>query len=103
MVEVNGEFHKIQVESSSMVDGSVKAHLKRTNMTSDGPSENHYTSDEVDYYAIYSSELGKVYMVPFEEAPKTQIALRATDDVANCVKHKVSWAKDYELGIGQFG
>lgn len=97
VVQDGREFLKIQVKSSTTKDGCIVADLRHTNMTSQGPQHRHYSSDEVDIYAVYSSEENNVYWVPFEETPKTEIRLRVDKDIDPRMENRVNWASDYEL------
>jgi len=51
---------------------------------------------EADYFAVYSPDTGKVYLVPVEGVPRTEAKLRLNPSKNN--QHKgVRWAKDYEI------
>ena len=55
----------------------------------------HYRGD-VEYFAVYSPDLDKVYLIPIEQAGTNQGTLRLVP-TANNQEKKVHWAKDYEV------
>jgi hypothetical protein len=66
VAEFGGKLNKIQVKTSSQTsDGSTKFKLTRTRINTRQNITKHYTSDEVDYYALYSIVRDKVFLVKF--------------------------------------
>jgi len=55
----------------------------------------HYRG-QCDYFAVYSAELGKVYLVSVEEVETTRAHLRL-EPSKNRQEKNVRWAKDFEL------
>jgi hypothetical protein len=51
---------------------------------------------EVDVLIVYCPELDRIYVVPIEDAPKTEGSLRLSD-TANGQAKGIRWAADYEL------
>jgi hypothetical protein len=51
---------------------------------------------QVEYFAVYSPDLDKVYLIPVDHVGATQGMLRL-QPTANNQKKGVKWAKDYEL------
>jgi len=55
----------------------------------------HYRG-EVEYFAIYSPDIDKVYLIPTEQVGTSQGSLRLVPTANNQEKH-IHWAKDYEV------
>lgn len=55
----------------------------------------HYRG-EVEFFAIYSPDLDKVYLIPIDHVSMNQATLRLMPAVNNQEKN-VHWAKDYEI------
>jgi hypothetical protein len=94
-IDVDRNFYKIQVKNGKYENGCIKAKLSRSTRVNGNVESKYYTSDEVDYFSIYSNEKDKVYTIPFDEAPKTMLTLRV-DDTGNGQSVGVNWAEDYE-------
>lgn len=54
-----------------------------------------YTND-VDYFAVYSPDLRKIYLIPITHVGNTENSLRLVPTKNNQESH-VKWAADYEL------
>jgi hypothetical protein len=55
----------------------------------------HYRG-EVDYFAVYSPDLEKVYLIPIEHVGTSNTTLRLIPPANNQEKN-IHWAKDYEV------
>src|SRR5258706_12423111 len=55
----------------------------------------HYR-DDVEYFAVYSPDLQKTYLIPITDVGDTMNALRLVPTKNNQAKH-VRWAAEYEL------
>lgn len=55
---------------------------------------------QADLFAVYCPQNQKTYLVPVAEAPKTSCSLRV-DPPKNSAKHKIRFAKNYELAPKQ--
>ncbi len=51
---------------------------------------------QVDYFAVYSQELRKVYLLPVNEVSQTRMHLRLVPS-KNKQEKNVHWAEDYEI------
>jgi hypothetical protein len=51
---------------------------------------------QVDYFAVYSHELRKVYLLPINEVSPTQMHLRLAPS-KNKQERGIHWAADYEI------
>jgi len=97
VVDDGGKLQKIQVKHAFIEDGSIVCKtLRKTNMTSEGAKQTTYKSEEVDLFALYCSSNEKTYLLPFEDAPKTQITLRL-EPTKNNQSKGIRWAEDYEI------
>jgi hypothetical protein len=52
--------------------------------------------DDVELFVVYCPDTGRLYVVPIEEATRTQGTLRV-NPTANGQDKRVRWARDYEL------
>jgi hypothetical protein len=55
-----------------------------------------YRVGEVDLFIVYCAENPRVYVIPADEVPNSQMHLRI-DPPCNRQSKRVRWAKDYEL------
>jgi PD-(D/E)XK endonuclease len=55
-----------------------------------------HTVGQVDYFAVYSHELRKVYLLPVNEVSQTRMHLRLAPS-KNKQERGVHWAADYEI------
>lgn len=77
-------------------DGTVlKFDAGNHNVTGKNRQTRHYRG-QCDYFAVYSAELNKVYLVPVDEVGDTRAHLRLTLP-KNRNQHGYRMAKDYEL------
>lgn len=51
---------------------------------------------EIDWFVVYNKDLDKFYIVPIEDATKTDVYLRLSETKQGQVKG-IRWAKKYEL------
>lgn len=77
IAEFDGKLQKIQVKTSiGCKDGQVTFSLvSSTNHRKNG-SNHKYTSDEVDYFALYSLQRDCVYLLKVPEEPLRSITIR---------------------------
>ncbi|GHO77109.1 hypothetical protein KSD_48800 [Ktedonobacter sp. SOSP1-85] len=76
-------------------DAVIKFDTANHNVTGEKRESRHYRG-ECDYFAVYSPELNKVYLVPIDEVSTTRANLRLTPP-RNKNQHGYRMAKDYEL------
>ena len=68
VAEFNGKLQKTQVKSSSQTDSNcTKFRMRKVRINRNKNVIKHYTTDEVDYYALYSTVRDKVYLVKSDE------------------------------------
>jgi hypothetical protein len=56
-------YRKIQVKTGNVHDGVIVSYTTRAN----GLGYKYYTSEEIDYLAIWVEELQKAYLIPVED------------------------------------
>ena len=95
--DADGKFWRIQCKSAWIdEDGTVlKFDTANHNVTGTKRDWWHYQG-QCDYFAVYSAEIGKVYLVPVDEVGATRAHLRL-EPPKNRQEKNVRWAKDYEL------
>lgn len=78
IADFNGKLNKIQVKSTEKDnDGSLVFSICSTTVQSGGEIQKHiYSTDEIDYFALYSSITDEVYLLPIEKAPTKKFSLR---------------------------
>jgi len=91
------ELKKVQVKTGRWdSDAGIIAVQFRTKYQREGEyHESHYTSDEVDVFAVYSSHTDKTYWVEFGECGNCGMRLRVEE--AQRHTSQTNWAEDYEL------
>lgn len=89
-------FWRIQCKTARIDnDAVIKFDTANHNVTGEKRESRHYRG-ECDYFAVYSPELNKVYLVPIDEVSTTRANLRLTPP-KNKNQHGYRMAKDYEL------
>jgi len=96
VVDAFGEFYRIQCKHGNTKQDAVEFRCRwQTKM----PSETRtytYSSEDIDFFAVYASEKEQVYIVPVAETPSTVCKLRTTE-TKNGQTKRVNWAEDYEI------
>ena len=92
-----GKFWRVQCKTAWIdKDGTViKFDTANHNVTGKKRDWRHYRG-QCEYFAIYSAELNKVYLVPVDEVGSTRAHLRLTIP-KNKNQHGYRMASDYEL------
>ncbi|HLL77971.1 MAG TPA: group I intron-associated PD-(D/E)XK endonuclease [Ktedonobacteraceae bacterium] len=94
-------FHRIQCKTGWVESKGAYIEFKTASSyyhTRQGRTEHERKGyrGQVDYFAVYSPDTGKVYLVPMAHASTVNCFLRLVPTKNNQGKH-VRWAKDYEL------
>ena len=99
--DANGEFWRVQCKTawlskdrSTLQFAGASAHYKHAYERKELVRK-HYRGD-VDYFAVYSPDLQKTYLIPSTGVGDTMNALRLVPTKNNQAKH-VRWAVEYEL------
>lgn len=99
VAEINGNLKKIQVKtSSSSINGAVLFRLAKQRNSTTKSYTNFYTTEEVDYYALYSTVRDKVYLIPFGDCGSTSVTIRY-EPPKNNQQGASLYEKDYEIGV----
>jgi PD-(D/E)XK endonuclease len=95
--ESSGQFRRIQCKSAWISEGGtvLKFDTANHNVTGKNRQMRHYRG-QCDYFALYSADLGKIYLVPVDEVGITRASLRLTPP-KNKNQYGYRMAADYEL------
>lgn len=55
-----------------------------------------FTSGEIDFFLVWYQELDRLFEIPVEDAPKTEMRLRLEKPQNNQTEN-VNWAENYEI------
>lgn len=73
-----GALFRVQVKYRAMKNGVVSVKLSRPNKT----NRTIYSSDNIDYIAIYVNELDSVYLIPITDiSDVTEVSLQCSDSL----------------------
>lgn len=97
VMDINGVFKKVQVKSGGFYDDYITFRTSTT-VTSAGKyvTQNQYTSDDIDLFAIWCPNNDGYYMMNVDEVAKGSQALRLTETKNNQTKG-IKFAKDYVI------
>jgi hypothetical protein len=95
VLEIDGSFLRVQCKTGRLRDGCVvfRAHSVRSNTRKTVIRD--YRGD-VELFIVHCVDTGGIYVIPIEDATRTQGTLRI-DPAANGQAKRVRWARDYEL------
>ncbi|HLQ30225.1 MAG TPA: group I intron-associated PD-(D/E)XK endonuclease [Ktedonobacteraceae bacterium] len=99
--DADGNFYRIQCKTGRIESDSAYIQFKpassyyhtKAGRTSHGRRDYR---GQVDYFAVYCSDTGKVYLIPVDHVGTANASLRLLP-TANKQEKNVRWAKDYEL------
>jgi hypothetical protein len=91
VVEVQGEFKKVQCKSGVYKAGSV---IFR-NYTNKRSGLIKYGND-VDYYGVYCANLDSTYLIPVDQCAGVTTALRV-EEKRSKIKSGVRWASEFKI------
>lgn len=88
IAEFNGKLQKIQVKTSvEAKNGAMNFHLVSSTVHRKNGIKHIYNKNEIDYFACYNIERDKVFLIPVENAPSTQITIRYEQPKNNQTKN----------------
>ena len=97
VAEKGGEFSRIQCKWACMRRGVLIFNTANTVSRARGREiRKQYTSDEIEFFGIYSPDTQECYLIPVENAPMGHGQLRIAPTKNNQEKNVV-WAKNYAL------
>ena len=78
IADFNNKLNRIQVKSTEKEEnGALTFFICSTTIHKNGEIKKHiYSSEEIDYFALYSSVTDEVYLLPIDKAPTKKITLR---------------------------
>lgn len=100
--DANGGFWKIQCKTAWLTKGGSTIDFSTASLLQAGQRGRKVSvrkpyKNEVHYFAVYSPDTRKVYLIPIEDAPNTTMRLRLTDAPKNGQTKGIKYAVDYEL------
>lgn len=95
VAEINGSLCKIQVKTAAYTnDGKATFSLTSSTEHRKNGIKRRYTKDEIDYFALYSLERDKVYLVKAPDEPKSAITIRFLH-TKNSQQAGIKYEEDY--------
>jgi len=92
IIDDNDSLYRAQVKTGRIEDGAVNFKCRSCTTVNGDNEYNHYTSDEIDGYIVYSPDLDELYWVPVEEAGTSQMYLRFEGNLSHS---RVNVADEY--------
>ncbi len=92
-----GQFWRVQCKTARIDESGtlLKFDTANHNVTGKNRQRRHYQG-QCDYFAVFSAELNKAYLVPVDQVGTNSAHLRLAPAKNNQMKH-VRWAREYEL------
>lgn len=98
VIDVVGKLYKIQIKTSAFVENNATLfRLAKTRYNRTSSRVDKYTSDEVDYYALYSIPRDKVYIVAYNDAPSTEMSIRYDDGEGHISQKTMRYEENYSI------
>jgi len=99
--DADGNFYRIQCKTGCISQGCIDFNTSSNyyHHPRKGEKTDYRRKDyrgQIDYFAVYSPDIRKVYLVPIEHVPVTEGRLRL-EPTKNGQEKNIRWAKDYEL------
>jgi hypothetical protein len=93
----DGRFFRVQCKMGQLTNGAVHFHpCSIDSRSKKGTCIRRGYVGEVEFFGVYCRELKKCYLVPIDQATRTQCCLRV-DPPKNGQKTRIRWAADYEI------
>jgi hypothetical protein len=94
IVDLNGKLKKIQVKTAEgTTDGCIRFYTTVKNRNAHGIKKHKYTPDEVDYFACYSIERNKLFLIDINDNVSSEIRIRFEEGKVNNSRYR--WEDDY--------
>jgi hypothetical protein len=97
LVDDDGYLFRVQCKTGSWVNGAVRFKLYSSTVADGERVDAEYTADEVDAYAVYSSETDAAYWVPISETGSGEMRLRVEEPEPKAPRSRLNWAGEYLL------
>lgn len=100
--DANGDFWKIQCKTAWLAEGGDAIDFSTASLLQAGQrgrkvSTRKTYKNEVHFFAVYSPDTRKVYLISIEGTPDTTMRLRLTETTKNGQTKRIKYAADYEL------
>ena len=95
IIDFGDRLARVQCKTGRVRDGKIKFSARSTRVNAHGAYWRGYQG-EIEYFAIYCAETDGVYLVPIEEATRSDGSLRL-EPPRNNQARRIRWASDYEL------
>lgn len=95
LLDMDGEFVRAQCKTGRLRNGTVGFSSRSTRANMNGIFSRGYRG-EVEIFLVYCRELDRIYAVPVDDAPATEMRLRV-EPVRNGQKRGIHMAERYEL------
>lgn len=92
IVDIHGRLYKIQVKTGNYKDGKIIFNSSSSHEHRHKPLQDY--KGQIDYFAVYCSQLNEIYLIHIDEATNTKSYLRTTPPKNNQTKG-IRLAKDY--------
>lgn len=100
--DAEGQLWRVQIKTA-WIEGGNEGYIKFATTSLRSRSTNGHVAysrvgyqGQVDYFAVYSHELQKVYLLPINKVSQTRMHLRLAPS-KNKQERGVHWAADYEI------
>ena len=104
IVEREGRLCRVQIKTGRLRHGAVTFKVCSSYAHHANPSVLRRTYEgEIDYFAVFCRENGRVYLVPIEDVPLKDAARLRVEPPRNNQSLRVRWARDYEIGTVAIG
>jgi hypothetical protein len=92
----NGEkLERVQCKTGSMKSGVIVFNTVSTTSNYSETKETDYTG-EIDKFIVYCEDNKKLYEVPVEETPSSEMKLRI-EETKNNQERGINWAENYQI------
>jgi PD-(D/E)XK nuclease superfamily protein len=95
VLEIDGSFLRVQCKTGRLRDGCVIFRAQSVRSNTRKAVMRDY-KDDVELFIIHCPDTRRLYVIPIEDATRTQGTLRI-DPTDNGQNKRVRWARDYEL------
>ncbi|MDZ5812124.1 group I intron-associated PD-(D/E)XK endonuclease [Halorubrum sp. AD140] len=95
VADIDDDFYRIQIKTAfeATTDGAVRFRTRSTRTKSSGYEREGYEGS-IDLFAVYAPVCDETYLIPIEDASKTQMTVRYERSKNNNVKN-INWHEDY--------
>jgi PD-(D/E)XK endonuclease len=88
---------RVQCKWSRRIDDVIWVRCYRSRRNAEGILRQFYSPDDVDGFAAYCPDVGRVYLIPFDDIPPRGTLLLRLEPARNSQKAGIRWAADFEF------